>query len=555
MQDESQVKSSRRLWRADSQFCLLAEHFIRRMTTIEIADGTDPEFGAVGTLALVAVPGAFYSFVLLDKYSTLLRVMRGGPMSMDVYTASAPDKYLLLACSMALTALLVALLWDRILPGQADHSVLASMPIRTRTIFLANLGAIAFVAALFIADLNAVSSILFPLVVLSDVPASFLDHVRFISVHACCVFVASGFAFLLCLSILAIMMALLPASLFRRVSALVRFAIVLSSCGLMWTAFYAPREFLQSRWVPGTWYTALYQVLQNRGTPALKQLAFTGVAALFLAFFIALLGVTFSYRRHFMRIAESSTPAGTDRIDVLVPVRIVLNGTLLRAGFDRAMYWLGLRLLLRSEPHMIRFGVFGALGFVTFAGQILTGASAIVASFPLVFLVVTGFRTTLKIPAGIRALPSFQTCAVWTDARPVLRKLLGTVLLVVLTPLSLEMAMTASPLTAVLHVVILGSAASIAFDCMLFRYVGIPFVSPSSSFQNGSVMVVTLYFLGFLAFTTAGPSVERMLLSHPLASTIAPITALLVSFFTRSVDEEDRQPDDGRVVQTLSIQG
>jgi len=554
MQDESQPILWQPLWRNKSQFTLLARHFIRRMTTIETAEGSEPNFGAAGVLALVAAPGAFYSFILFNKYSTLLRVLRGGPMQMDVYTASMPDKYLFIACSMALTAALVALLWDRILPGKADHSVLASLPVRMRTIFFANLSAIAFVAVLFIADLNAVSSILFPIVVLSDVPASLLDNIRFISVNACCVLIASSFAFLLCLSILAMMMALLPASLFHRVSTLARFVIFSVSCALIWTAFKLPHAFSRNLWIPPAWYTALYQVLQHRATPELKRSAFTGVVALAAVFFIALLGLVLSYKRHFMRIAALSMPSGPKSTLVLASLRFVLNRTLLRDGFDRALYWLGIRLLLRSEPHMIRFGAFCALGVVIFAGQSLAGAGLMAASFPLIFLVVIGFRAAVEIPAGVGAMSVFRICAVRTNAMPVLRKLLLTILLCTLAPGAFALALTATALTGVLHVVFLASAALVAFEFMLFRYASIPFTSTSAGFQNRSLMIILLYFIAFLAFTAAGPFLERAMLPYPLAFAIWPLIALLTPLLTRSFKTDEIPPDDGRVVQTLGIE-
>jgi hypothetical protein len=532
----------------------LVRHFVRRMTTPDAADSREPDVAVAGVLALLAVPGAIYSFFLFDKYSTFLRVIRGGLMRMDVYTASLPDKYLFIASSMALTSVLVALTWDRILPGRADHSVLAALPIPMRTIFFANVAAIAFVAAVFIIDLNAVSSLLFPMVVMSDVPASLLDNIRFILAHACCVLFASSFAFLLCLSILAILMALVPATLFQRVSTVARFAIVCASCALLWTAFNFPHAFTRTVWVPPVWYTALYQVLQHRGTPAFQRLAFAGVAALAIAFLVASLGIVLSYRRNFMRIAESSTIDTSKSTLALAPLRFVLDHTLLRDGFDRALYWLGIRLLLRSEPHMMRFGALSALGFVIFTGQSMSGSDLMTASFPLAFLVVTGFRASIEIPAGAAAMSIFRLCAIRANPRPVLRKLLLTILFCMLAPVVIALMLTTSVFTGLLHAVFLGSLTLVAFDCMLFRYTGIPFTSISTGFQNSSLMIIALYFLAFLAFTAVGPFVEHVMLPHPLALAIAPFLPFFTSFLSRSLEKDEVPPDDGRVVQTLGIQ-
>lgn len=218
-----------------SQFRLLATHFIRQILSLSAA-GDEPEIGIIGILATLAIPGAFFSLLLFDKNSPFLRMLRGGAFDIDAYRVSLPDKYAFVVCSVALTAITVAVKWERILPGPLDYAVLAPLPVRLRTIFLSNAVALGFLAALFAIDLNAIPTILFPIVVLSGEDVGPAGILHFILIHGACVTLASIFAFATCLALLAVVMSPVPAGLFKRISLVVRLAIVFVSCLLFVTA-------------------------------------------------------------------------------------------------------------------------------------------------------------------------------------------------------------------------------------------------------------------------------------------------------------------------------
>jgi hypothetical protein len=123
--------------------------------------------GIGGILALLAAPGAFASLMLFPKYSSFLRWL-SGRRRFDVYWASLPDKYFFIVFSMAVTGVVVAVKWDRIFPGRQDYANLAQLPLRSRTIFFANLTAIVLLASVFAIDVNAASTLMMPGVVLSE---------------------------------------------------------------------------------------------------------------------------------------------------------------------------------------------------------------------------------------------------------------------------------------------------------------------------------------------------------------------------------------------------
>ncbi len=85
-------------WRPRTPFWSLVAYFLMRMFAAEgeqSDEGMSLGLGAV--LAILALPGAFASLFLLDKYSTLLQWLRG-QRHFDFYQASAADEYFLWCC-------------------------------------------------------------------------------------------------------------------------------------------------------------------------------------------------------------------------------------------------------------------------------------------------------------------------------------------------------------------------------------------------------------------------------------------------------------------------
>src|SRR5579863_4945245 len=85
---------------ARSPFGRLVGHFLARVAAPSSAGqdsaSTEFEFGAGALLGLLAAPGAFGCFLLLDKYSSLLNWLRGR-LHQDLLVTSLPDKYMFLS--------------------------------------------------------------------------------------------------------------------------------------------------------------------------------------------------------------------------------------------------------------------------------------------------------------------------------------------------------------------------------------------------------------------------------------------------------------------------
>ena len=148
-----------------------------------------------------------------------------GISNVDVLQAALPDEYFFIVLSMVVTGAVAVWRWDAIFPDRRDYINLVPLPIPTRTIFSANLVAVVFLAGLVALDVNAMSCILFPAVVAAT-QLKFLFFVKFAIIHAIGVLLASIFSFFAVFSLLGLLMALLPPSTFRRLSAYARGVVV-----------------------------------------------------------------------------------------------------------------------------------------------------------------------------------------------------------------------------------------------------------------------------------------------------------------------------------------
>src|ERR1700730_5554193 len=283
---------------AASPFGRLVSQFLAR--TVSGSQGSadsELDLGIGGLLGLLAAPGAFTCFLLLDKYSALLNWMRGRRPS-DIYQISLSDKYLFIALAMAVTGIVTVLKWDKILPDSQDYLNLAPLPVRRRTILLANAAAIAIAVLVFAIDVNAVPAFLFPLFVSSSGEIGVADFLRFAGVHLTCVLMASFFSICAVFALLGAFAAVLPRQTFRAISSWLRGAMLLGLITLLLTGFAGPvliRHLEQVpgspvRFLPSLWFLGLYQSLQLRSSPAIADLAHSalvGTPAVFLLMLVS----------------------------------------------------------------------------------------------------------------------------------------------------------------------------------------------------------------------------------------------------------------------------
>ena len=519
-------------------FWRLVELFVARI--FRGGGDSDSEGLSIGVgllLTFLAVPGGFVSILLFDKYGSLLQWLRG-QTHVDTLLIAFPDEYFFVVLSMTVTGAVAVWRWDAIFPDRRDYINLVPLPISTRTIFFANLIAVLFLVSVVAIDVNAASCILFPTVV-AAAQSQFVFFLKFAAVHAMGVVLASIFSFLVVFSMLGLLLALLSPGVFRRVSTYVRGMIVVYLVALLCTSFAIPDLLRRIKgpapfWtflLPSCWFVGLCQALRGRATPVLLELAkltFPAVAVLVL---FALAAYAISYRRHFIRIAE--TTEGVALRQSREPLRSELwERFVLRTPFRKACFRFVRSTLLRSEAHrLVLTGVAGLA--LVLASQALMAAfedakslrraamspAALSVPFLLTFLIIVGLRIVFEIPVELRANWIFQ---LMLDAdKQESQGLARHVVLVAVLPVTLAITFIAymylaGAEIAVLHTLLVGTFSVLLADIVLVRFRKLPFTCTLPVFKQHSIVIVLSFCFGYLIYAMSIPEFEASGLVEPL---------------------------------------
>jgi len=513
------------------------------------SDSESLDLGIGLVLTLLAMPGGFVSLLLLNKYGTFLQWLRGNT-NVDPLLVSLPDEYFFIVLSMTVTGAVAVWRWDAIFPDRRDFMNLVPLPISTRTIFSANLVAVLFLVGLIAFDVNAVSCILFPMVV-GATQSKFLFFVQFALVHGVTVLLASIFSFFAVFSVLGLLMAVLPPRTLRRVSGYIRGVVVVYLVAVLCTTFAIPNLLRTVKgplptWtllMPSCWFLGLCQRLHGRADTVLMELsgqALPGVAAVAV---LALGGYVVGYRRHFVRIAEigdSAPPAHSPRLSRL---GLLLDRLALRTPFQKAGFRFICKTLLRSESHRLVLTAVAGLGLVlasqalmdAFAGanslrKAALSPEALSIPFILSFLVIVGLRMVFEIPAELRSNWIFQLML--DSERQECESLARRVILILTLPWLVAMAFPGYVflegwLVASLHTFLVVTWALLLTNIVLIRFRKLPFTCTLPVFKQHSFVTLLSFGFGFLLYAMETPEFEAPALLQPLRMIeLIPVAAM-----------------------------
>lgn len=509
-------------------------------------EGLDLGVGLV--LTLLALPGGFVSILLFEKYGTLLQWMRGAT-NIDPFASAIPDEYFFISLSMAVTGAVAVWRWDAIFPDRRDYTNLVPLPISTRTIFFANLVAVLFLVGLIAIDVNAASSILFPLVV-GATQNLFLFFLRFAAVHALGVVLASVFSFFAVFAVLGFGMAVLPPPAFKKISPYVRALVVVYLVTLLCTSFALPdflRRFPRSppawtRLLPSCWFLGLCQSLRGHADPALSALARLALPGFAAVIVIAFCVYAVGYRRHFIRIAEMTEGPSIERAMKRSRLGAWFDRWVLRTPFQRGGFRFVWKTLFRSESHRLVLAGIGGLGLVLAsqallsafengepAGKAMVSADGLSIPLVLAFFIIVGLRMVFEIPVELRSNWIFRLMldAEKHECEPLARK----VILVSVLPWAL---LVSFPIYAYLggwtvgclHTLIFVAWSLLLTDAVLIRFRKLPFTCSFPLFEQHSIVTLLGCVFAFFLFAVVTPQVEswafvepaRMILFVPLAA-------------------------------------
>ncbi|MBV9156008.1 MAG: beta-lactamase family protein [Acidobacteriaceae bacterium] len=157
-------------WR---QFRVLYRDFLRRLVDLELLS-----IHAQGDSATL-----FGQFISLLLFLTLLfsvpavyfdgkMAVPGQLFAIEVWSI----QHFLIATTMLLVGLFAALTWNSVFPDKHDLLILAPLPVRTRTLFLAKIAAVASALGLLILALHALAGVVWPFAFNRHVPAQTLPE-------------------------------------------------------------------------------------------------------------------------------------------------------------------------------------------------------------------------------------------------------------------------------------------------------------------------------------------------------------------------------------------
>lgn len=568
-------------------FLRMVELFVARIFRGGDADAEGLDLGIGLILTLLAMPGGFVSLLLLQKYGTFAQWLRG-LATVDVLQGAMPDEYFFIVLSMTVTGAVAVWRWDAIFPDRRDYINLVPLPIATRMIFSANLLAIFYLAGLIALDVNLMSFILFPAVVAAT-QLKFLFFVKFAAIHAAVVLLSSIFSFFAVFSVLGLLMAALPPSAFRRVSAYVRGLVVVYLVGLLCTTAAVPNLLRQvnsaaPKWawfVPSAWFLGLCQSLHGRPSPALTELARLTFPSLAAVITIALCAYVAGYRRHFVRIAEltegSSMPEARGRGTGDGAVQRWLSRSVLRTPFQIGCFAFVWKTIRRSEAHRLVLAAVAGLGLVLSSQALMNAvegansaraaalsADALSIPFILAFLAIVGLRVVFEIPVELRANWLFQL-TIDADQRECGR-LARNIILIFVLPCVFVAAFPAYAYlvgweVACLHTLLAAAWAILLTNIFLVRFRKLPFTCTWPLFKQHSIVILISLCFGFLIYAVSTPEFEAMALSQPVRMTalipVAIVAWMIPHYLAKSTPEIDRklifEESASRTIEVLQL--
>jgi len=546
--------------------CLLRKPFLRLLSLFvgrmfhggsELGDN-DLDLGIGITAVLLAMPGLFVSLLLFEKYGSLIRFLRGDG-KFDPFEATIPDEYFFIVLSMAVIGIATLWKWTAIFPDRRDFANLVHLPLSLGDIFAANFAAIAALAFLYAMVVNAASIFLFPIVVVGS-QGTLATFARFLVGHALTVIAAGIFAFSLVFMLTGILLALFPYGISRRVSAIVRFFVIVFLLALVATSLSVPDLFFHhnvnaNRFLanlPPVWFLGLSQWFWGRGgDPFFSQMAHRAVVSLIAAPVIAMLAYLAGFRRSFQKIPESADLPLIPRLGsvCLAALRKSFDDLVFRTNGQRAFGRFIIQTLSRSEVHqqVLLFSL--AMGLVASArmaadvpfhvqhsSRLPLSAEALSVPLILSFCVIVGIRFCFEIPISLPANWTFRFLIdpATAETRSTVRRLLLFCSLAFLAPLTFLSSLFLWGLfVAIFHTLVLVSYSVLVIEISILRLRKIPFTCSYPPFKSHSPLIVIAYLFGAIIIASYIPEYEKSLASYPSATPVLflPAAFLLVGIY------------------------
>jgi hypothetical protein len=452
---------------------------------------------------------------------------------------------------MTAAGLIAVLNWDAAFPDKRDLLVLAPLPVRKSTLFLAKVCALFAAPALAVVALNSFSGLLWPLLFRSE-NSGITGMLRALPAYWITIFAASAFLVLTILSLQGLAANLLPRQLFLRLSAVLQATVM---CVLVSVYFLEPSlespEALTSpqnqrilEWLPSYWFLALFNQLNGSMHPSLAPLAtraWIGLGASILGTCAALF---LCYFRLMPKIVEQP--------DILPQARLASWSPRFGSPLTEALTLFSLRTLLRSRQHRMIFSFYLGVGITIIIGYVNTtpagfrsakatiSSSFMFASILMMILTVAAFRVVASIPISLPANWIMRITQVRT-ARDYQRGIRFSWLTLGVTPVMVVMIACMLVIypwrNAIEHFSVMLCLGLLLVELCLYTFLKIPF---TCSYLPGKAQIHFVFWAGILLLLRlliAAARFEERLLNRPLSCLVMILVVASAAFGIRYLSE------------------
>jgi hypothetical protein len=343
------------------QFRTLYRVFLLRVVDLELLSADGEPTKLIGQFATI--------FVTISLFFTLLALlMLMGTGSLPGTEGWTPEHFFI-ETAMTCAGLIAVLNWEAAFPDKRDLLVLAPLPVRKSTLFLAKVAALFAAPALAMVALNIFSGVVWPFLFRSG-SGGFFGVLRAWPAYWITVYVAGGFLVFAILGIQGLAANLLPRQLFLRFSAVLQAAVM---CILLIVYFIEPS--LESpvalaaaqnqrllAWLPSYWFLALFNQLNGSMDPVLIPLAKRAWIGLGVSALGACMALLLCYFRLMRRMVEQP--------DILPQTRFASWSPQFGDSLTGAITRFSMRTLLRSRQHRMILSFYLGIGVTIVVGYV-----------------------------------------------------------------------------------------------------------------------------------------------------------------------------------------
>jgi hypothetical protein len=531
-----------------AQFGILTRHFFTRLFRNDIVDFEDQmKARLVAVLVILAV---------IMGWSSQLLIFFKYELSPDVGISWQEKNYVFILM-MIIFGIVTLLEWDMLFPDRRDFANLTPLPIRLRTVFAAKLSSFIAFIGLFSVAMNSISSVVFSIFLSQWRSNSLLFGLRYVFAHLIGAFAACFCVFFACMFVNLFLMAVLPAALQRRISVLVRFALIAIFLFLLMSFLVDPGSLsgvlrslprlkdhgspLVFR-VPSMWFVGLYEFLLGTTDPDFVALA--RKAALMFGLSVGVFGLAcaLSYFKHYSKTLETEKKGSRFRF-LREAVAGLAQKALRMTPEERAVGTFFSKTIRSSPKHrsvLVNGLAFGA-ALVTLSImanrrsiQALTPGNTLflAQSILLVLILLAAIRVVVDIPAALESNWVFRLTEV-AERRRYVSGLKTTILLQWLLPLSILLFLVHARLwrntgAAGLHAGFCLALSALGIEALFFHYRKIPFASTHVPGKLQLQIRGIPYLFGIIAFLAVLANLDKAISGHPgLSWAFFPASAVL----------------------------